>query len=91
MADHLQSALQPLKEHSLPNKYLEETVSVDKEAASRYKAARSKYLHQRVEELMMQQVATFDGKTFDMPTCDAPDGFENELIAGVKDKAKEIR
>ena len=91
MTDLLKNALVPLQEHSLPNKLLpNDAASVDLATITKYTAARDKYLKHRVEETMMESLATFDGTTFDMPTSEAPDGFEAELIAGVKDKANDI-
>ena len=55
MTDLLKNALQPLQEHTIPEKFTnDQAATVDLATKDRYVEARNKYLSHRVEETMME-------------------------------------
>lgn len=92
MSDLIRNALGPLQSYKLDEKYASASTNkpIDQKASVRYEEARNKYLQQRIEEMMMEYVATFDGETFEMPEVEATSPSEVNLVNDVKSKATNV-
>lgn len=86
--------LKKLESYALPKQYLQcnGNCNIDPDILSRHEEAKSRYLQQRVSELLMEFVGTFDGKTFQFPPPHHNEKNRNEdtIHERVKNTSKQL-